>query len=411
MTVAFDAPFNTDPCLGLLSKFRQVRQYSAQLIAPLSAEDCALQASPFVSPAKWHLAHTTWFFETFILLEGGSRYQPFNAQYQVLFNSYYNGVGEQFSRPKRHLLSRPGLAEILNYRQHVDEHMTRLIEHADAKQRALIELGLNHEQQHQELLLMDLKYCFYQNPTFPVYSNPKLDAPVSLIHHQGFESFSGGLFEIGNNGQEFCFDNETPKHQTYIPAFQLSRSLVNNAEYLAFIQDGGYQQALLWLSDGWAWREQNNITQPLYWLEQDGEWFEYSLQGLKPLNLKHAVSHVSFYEAHAFAQWKKARLPTEAQWEVAAQQTLYGPHQTDLAHMFDHNWQWTQSAYQPYPGFKTPEGAVGEYNGKFMCNQMVLRGGCDLTPAHHSRMTYRNFFYPQDQWPKTGIRLAKDANE
>ncbi|MGR6871968.1 ergothioneine biosynthesis protein EgtB [Pseudomonas sp. HK3] len=411
MSVAFDAPLTADRHISLQAKYQQVRQYSEQLISPLSAEDCALQAAPFVSPAKWHLAHTTWFFETFLLLEHSKGYQPFNSQYQVLFNSYYNGVGEQFARPKRHLLSRPSLSDVLNYRQHVDQHMTAFFDAASDEQLALVELGLNHEQQHQELLLMDLKYSFYQNPLFPVYDNPKLDVPAPLIHHDGFESFSGGLFEIGTSGHEFCFDNETPQHQTFLQPFQLSRSLVNNAQYLAFVEDGGYEQPLLWLSDGWAWRQQQQIAHPLYWVNQNGHWYEYSLQGLRPLNTNQAVSHISFYEAHAFAQWQGSRLPTEAEWEVAAQQTLYGPHQTSLAHMFDHNWQWTQSAYQPYPKFKAPEGAVGEYNGKFMCNQMVLRGGCDLTPAKHSRITYRNFFYPQDQWPKTGIRLAKDINE
>jgi ergothioneine biosynthesis protein EgtB len=408
MSVALDTPLSTDPATRLLARFQQVRQYSEQLISPLSPEDCALQASAFVSPAKWHLAHTTWFFETFLLLEHMASYQPFNHQFQVLFNSYYNGIGEQFARPKRHLLSRPSLTDVLDYRQHVDKQMEAFIDTAASEQLALIELGLNHEQQHQELLLMDLKYSFFQNPLFPVYAAPKLDAPASLVEHQGFEEFVGGLFEIGHKSQDFCFDNETPKHQTFLQPFQLSRSLVNNAEYLAFIEDGGYEHAMLWLSDGWAWRQQNKMAHPLYWVKQGAEWFEYSLQGLKPLNLRQAVSHISFYEAQAFAQWQNCRLPTEAEWEVAAQQTLQTSGPSRLAQMFDHNWQWTQSAYQPYPGFKAPEGAVGEYNGKFMCNQMVLRGGCDLTPAQHSRITYRNFFYPQDQWPKTGIRLAKD---
>lgn len=408
MSVALDTPYHTDSPSPLLARYQQVRQYSEQLISPLSPEDCALQAAPFVSPAKWHLAHTTWFFETFLLLKFMPVYQPFNQAFQVLFNSYYNGIGEQFPRPKRHLLSRPSFSEVRDYRRHVDQQMLAFIEQATDEQLALVELGLNHEQQHQELLLMDLKYSFFQNPLFPVYDKPNVDTSTDVSQPNKFKSFAGGLYEIGHDGQGFCFDNETPRHQTFIHPFQLSVSLVSNEEYLAFINDGGYQQALLWLSDGWAWLQQHKLSHPLYWVQQDGEWFEYSLQGLKPLNLKQAVSHVSFYEAHAFAQWKGCRLPTEAQWEVAAQQTLQTPDSPSLSQMFDHNWQWTQSAYQPYPGFKAPEGAVGEYNGKFMCNQMVLRGGCDFTPAQHSRITYRNFFYPQDQWPKTGIRLAKD---
>ncbi|NVK37625.1 MAG: ergothioneine biosynthesis protein EgtB [Gammaproteobacteria bacterium] len=410
MSVAFHAEHGTDIPCARLAQYQQVRQHSEALIAPLSAEDCALQAAAFVSPAKWHLAHTTWFFETFILLPHVPGYQAYKTEYQHLFNSYYNGIGKQFARPKRHLLSRPSLQDILDYRHAIDDAIMRLLQDSEEWDE-LVVLGLNHEQQHQELLLMDLKYCFFQNPLFPVFGNSKIDAPAQLLIHEGYENFAGGLFEIGAQGSGFHFDNETPRHQIFLKNFQLARSLVSNEMYLAFIEDGGYEQAMLWLSDGWVWRQSENVTHPLYWVKQADQWFEYSLQGLKPLNKKQAVSHVSFYEAHAFAQWCGTRLPTEAEWEVAAHQTLYGPHQTTLAHMFDHNWQWTQSAYQPYPGFKTPQGAVGEYNGKFMCNQMVLRGGCDLTPEKHSRMTYRNFFYPQDQWVKTGIRLAKDLGE
>ena len=410
MSLALDASNLITTQQDVAQRYQHIRQYSLDLIQSLSAEDCALQAEPFVSPAKWHLAHTTWFFETFLLNEYAPAYVLFNERFQYLFNSYYNAVGAQFARPKRHLLSRPDLATILEYREHIDVAMLEFIEQANAEQLKLIELGINHEQQHQELLLMDLKYCFFQNPLFPEYGGAK-DIPVQLIHHAGFETFAGGLFEMGYQGKGFCFDNETPKHQTYLKSFQLSRSLVNNQEYLEFINDGGYEQSQHWLSDGWSWRQQNTIQHPLYWVEQDGEWFEYSLQGLKPLHLKQAVCHISFYEANAFANWKGCRLPTESEWEVAAQQSLFGPHQTTLAHMVDHNWQWTQSAYQPYPGFKTPKGAVGEYNGKFMCNQMVLRGGCDLTPKGHTRISYRNFFYPQDRWVKSGIRLAKDINE
>lgn len=411
MSVALRDHSDTDLHLKMLSQYQRIRQHSLSLIEPLSAEDCALQGAPYTSPVKWHLAHTTWFFETFLLLPNLTSYQSIHPQYQYLFNSYYNGVGQQYPRPKRHLLSRPSLDDILKYRRQVDVAMSQFIEGASDQQLALVELGIHHEQQHQELLLMDLKFNFFQNPLFPTYGASHVDGPKQLIQHEGFQSFSGGLFEIGNQAESFCFDNETPKHQTYLQPFQLSRSLVTNGEYLEFIEDGGYHTPDNWLSDGWAWVQQSGAQHPLYWLKKKGDWFEYSLQGLKPLNLKQAVSHISFYEALAYAQWRGCRLPSEAEWEVAAQQTLYGPHQTSLAHMFDHNWQWTQSAYQPYPGFKVHDGAVGEYNGKFMCNQMVLRGGCDLTPPQHSRITYRNFFYPQDQWPKTGIRLAKDVSD
>ena len=388
-----------------LQAYQAVRSHSLKLIAPLSVEDCALQAAPFVSPAKWHLAHTTWFFETFILIKRFPDYRPYNYQFQVLFNSYYNGIGEQFPRPKRHLLSRPSLDEVIAYRNYVDQVMENVLSNdSSGELEALVTLGLNHEQQHQELLMMDLKYCFFQNTTYPAYYQNSRNLYDPTIEPVQFKIFSGGLFEVGTSSQEFHFDNETPAHQTYIQSFSCADRLITNGEYLQFIEEGGYQEPSLWLSDGWAWVNEVEAKQPLYWLKQDGQWMEFGLFGLQPMDPYAPVTHVNFYEAYAYAQWAGARLLTEFEWEVAA-----AANETELSQMMNTVWQWTQSAYQPYPGFRAPEGAVGEYNGKFMCNQMVLRGGCEITPKDHARLTYRNFFYPQDQWPVTGIRLAKDV--
>mgnify|MGYP005987195185 CR=1 FL=1 len=399
--------------------YMQVRQQSLALIEPLSAEDCALQASAFVSPAKWHLAHTTWFFETFILIPNISGYEPFNTHFQVLFNSYYNGVGEQFLRPKRHLLSRPSLAEVQLYREHVDQAMQQCLSVNFTKNQPevakLITLGLHHEMQHQELLLMDLKYSFFQNPLFPVYSNSRLpisNTALPLV----FDSIKGGIQQFGHQGDEFHFDNEQPRHKQFVADFKMANRQITNGEYLEFMKDGGYESALLWLSDGWAWlKQENQNAAPLYWVMQQDQWFEFTLHGLQALDLNAPVSHINFYEAHAYSQWAQKRLPTESEWEMVANQSdesLTNPafgqsfNSTNSECLFNQNWIWTSSAYQPYPGYKAAEGAVGEYNGKFMCNQMVLRGGCALTPSGHLRSTYRNFFYPQDRWPMTGLRLA-----
>ncbi len=396
---------------SLLLDYQKIRQYSEQLIAHLSAEDCALQAADFVSPAKWHLAHTSWFFETFILLPNSPDYVVFNDHFQVLFNSYYNGIGEQFPRPQRHLLSRPSLKEVLAYRRHVDAAMHALQDDVIAEQAALITLGLNHEQQHQELLLMDTKYNFFQNPLYPALLSEHKMAYSHGHKTIEFVKFSGGVKTIGSDASDdFCFDNETPQHNQYLADFQLSNRLVTNGEYLKFIQEGGYDNASLWLSDGWSalqksrLQDHSKIQAPLYWVQKKGQWLEYSLRGLIFMDPHQPVRHLSFYEASAYAVWADCRLPSEAEWEVAARQDS-----PELLQMFDVCWQWTQSAYAPYPGFKVATGAVGEYNGKFMCNQMVLRGGCGLTPDGHVRASYRNFFYPQDQWPMTGLRLAKDS--
>jgi ergothioneine biosynthesis protein EgtB len=423
-----------------LQAYQAIRSYSLALIQNLSAEDCSLQAAAFVSPAKWHLAHTTWFFETFILIPHVEGYQPFHKDFQVLFNSYYNGIGEQFSRPKRHLLSRPSLDQVVAYRQHIDAHMQLFLEQASGDDQALVMLGLNHEQQHQELLLMDLKYCFFQNPLYPSYaidSDTFLVASTELktIAPIQFVSFEQALIDMGVDNHivvdqsHFYFDNETPAHKTYVQKFQLADRLVTNGEYLQFIDDGAYDDASIWLSDGWAWlaavkkeipagQDTNSACAPLYWVKKDNQWFEFSMQGLQPLDLYAPVRHVNFYESLAYAQWSGCRLATEAEWEHGVKQSVkqilresadLRKGQAAIKQVDNEVWQWTQSAYQPYPGFKKPEGAVGEYNGKFMCNQMVLRGGCQLTSPDHTRATYRNFFYPQDQWPMTGIRLAKDA--
>ena len=396
---------------SLLLAYQQVRQASETLIAQLSAEDCALQAADFVSPPKWHLAHTTWFFETFILLPATPSYEAYDSRFQVLFNSYYNGVGEQFSRPQRHLLSRPSLEQVLAYRQHVDRAICALPTHELHGQADLINLGLHHEQQHQELLLMDTKYNFFQNPLYPAVLSSDEFPYGQRSAEMAFVSFAGGLQTIGANGHdEFCFDNETPPHRCYLPDFQLAERLVSNGEYLQFIQDGGYDEPSLWLSDGWSALQQDraqakpSLKTPLYWVQQEGRWYEFGLHGLTPMDPNRPVCHLSFYEASAYAQWAACRLPSEAEWEVAARQAL-----ASMTQMFDVCWQWTQSAYAPYPGFKVAAGAVGEYNGKFMCNQMVLRGGCALTPKGHVRASYRNFFYPKDRWPMSGLRLARDA--
>ncbi|EAT11256.1 ergothioneine biosynthesis protein EgtB [Bermanella marisrubri] len=401
----------------LLNRYQWVRGQSEALISPLSIEDCNLQAAAFVSPAKWHLAHTTWFFETFILLQHRHDYQVYDEHFQYLFNSYYNGIGEQFSRPNRHLLSRPTLDQIQHYRADIDDQMCSLITEGISNEVAqLIELGLNHEQQHQELLLMDIKYCLFQNPLYPAYDAELKTDSIAPLRPLEMLEYDEQVVSIGREGTfDFCFDNETPKHKTLLTPFALANRLVSNAEYLQFISDGGYDNPLLWLSDGWSWRQQQKCSAPYYWLKRDGRWFEYTLAGLQPLNPNQPLCHINYYEAQAFATWSGKRLPTEFEWEWVANKEIempknerLHPHYSVDNDFFHQVWQWTQSAYQAYPGYKPAAGAVGEYNGKFMTNQYVLKGGCALTPEGHVRTTYRNFFYPQDFWPMTGIRLAED---
>jgi ergothioneine biosynthesis protein EgtB len=388
-------------------RFRQVRDHSEHLCAHLSAEDCNLQAIAETSPLKWHLAHTSWFYETFILKPFSPGYRPFHKHFEVLFNSYYNGIGQQHPRSKRHLLSRPGLDEVLAYRKAVDRAMTSLLEHPTACEQPGIserlELGLNHEQQHQELMLTDLKYNFSCNPLLPAYMEGTL--PEATAGKGGFEFYKGGLVEIGQDIDEgFSFDNERPRHKTWLEPYALCRNLVTNGEFREFIADGGYRRPELWLSDGWSHIRQEGWTHPLYW-SLDGIHPEvFTLRGPRPLRDQDPVCHLSYYEADAFARWAGARLPTEAEWEHACRQSGQS-----LANMFGQVWQWTSSAYRGYPGYQVAPGAIGEYNGKFMCNQFVLRGSSCATPAGHSRPSYRNFFYPPDRWQFTGLRLASDA--
>jgi ergothioneine biosynthesis protein EgtB len=411
-------------------RFLAVRNSTAELCRTLSPEDCNLQAMPDTSPAKWHLAHTTWFFETFVLAEFSAGYLPVNPLYSVLFNSYYNGVGEQFPRPQRAVLSRPDFAEVMAYREAVDREVADLLSdsaHPQADQiSARVELGLHHEAQHQELLLTDLKYCLFQNPMFPVYRETgglhAATNPVAL----DFIACPGGQLEIGHSGEGFCFDNELPRHIEYLPPFKLANRLVTNGEYLEFIAADGYRNPEYWLADGWSEVQQQGWRQPLYWGAVDGRWLEYTLGGLQPLDEAAPVAHISFYEAQAYAAWAGKRLPTEAEWEsVAHGRTVAGnlaetgqlqPRAADsgdstVMQLYGDCWEWTNSAYLPYSGYKAPAGAVGEYNGKFMSGQMVLRGGSCLSRSFHIRSSYRNFFYPRDRWQCTGIRLADDLSE
>ena len=427
----------------LLSNFQRIRQQSLKLCHELEIEDFELQADAFVSPIKWHLAHTSWFFETFIL-KNTPNYQVFHPQFEYLFNSYYNAVGKQFPRDKRGLMSRPTVQEVKAYRQYVDQRLNALLSDTEAlttEQYDLITLGLNHEQQHQELMLTDLKYNLSFNPLYPIYAKAKFpleQAPYNnennIVEPLNFIEFGGGIYNVGHKGIGFSFDNETPRHQSLVQDFRLAHRLITNEEYCQFIDAGGYQDPQYWLADGWAWVQSNNITGPLYWqLESEGEQppqrYEFRLTGYGQLHPQQPVTHVSFYEADAYARWAGKRLPSEHEWEVASKKReikgtfvetqsfhplIIKPSNEDypndgMKQLFGDCWQWTQSTYAPYPGFKTPEGAVGEYNGKFMCNQMVLRGGSCVTPKDHLRTTYRNFFYPQDRWQFTGIRLAEDV--
>ena len=402
----------------LLDRYQQVRQVSEKICQPLAIEDYTIQSMPDVSPPKWHLAHTTWFFETFLLLPYLPGYTVFHPQFGYLFNSYYEAVGARHPRHQRGLLSRPTVAEVYRYRAHVDRDMMELlcsVEHPDLAD--LLILGLHHEQQHQELLLTDIKHILALNPLHPIYRDD-LQPPTFTDSTFQWLKYSGGLYSIGHQGDEFAFDNESPRHQTYLQDYKLGNRLVTNGEYLEFIQTGGYQEAKYWLAEGWATVQAHQWRSPLYWELIDNDWYVMTLGGLQRVDERKPVCHVSFYEADAYATWKGKRLPTEAEWEIATidlPQTgnfldsdyLDPTPANNLHHQFFGDvWEWTQSAYLPYPGFQIADGAIGEYNGKFMCNQMVLRGGSCVTSANHIRPTYRNFFPPSTRWQFSGIRLA-----
>jgi ergothioneine biosynthesis protein EgtB len=411
--------------ISLLEKYLAVRRTSMQLCAPLTVEDHSLQSMPDASPAKWHLAHTTWFFETFLLSEYLKDYRPFRSAFRSLFNSYYNAVGDRPLRALRHILSRPGLDEVHSYREHVDDAMVQFLSLDPGPEVLdLVVLGINHEQQHQELIITDVKNGLWTNPLRPPYRPTREGGEAASTAAQSsqleWRSFGEGVYAVGFEGGRFTFDNEGPRHDVYLGPFRLASRLATNAEYIEFMRDGGYSKAELWLSDGWDCIHSNQWTAPLYWEQRDGKWWSYTIEGMKPLDLNEPVCHVSYYEADAFARWAGARLPTEFEWEIAARPSAVAGNLLEtgalhprvvravepLAQIFGDVWEWTGSAYLPYPNFQPATGAVGEYNGKFMCNQMVLRGGSCATPQSHIRATYRNFFPPHARWQFMGIRLA-----
>ena len=417
---------NLAPETALVSRYAETRATTEALAVALSVEDCVIQSMPDASPVKWHLAHTSWFFETFVLAPHRPGYALYDAAFRVLFNSYYNAVGDKHPRPQRGLLSRPSLESVRAYRRHVDRAMEALFaaDDAPAMLADLIELGVNHEQQHQELILTDVKHMLSCNPLKPAYAASRRSATAPADAPAGWVEFGERLTEIGHEPPGFSFDNETPRHRAFVPAFALATRPVSNAEYLAFIDDGGYTRPELWLSEGWDWIHSNAIAAPGYWERDGNAWRYFTLGGMLALEPDAPVCHVSLYEADAYARWAGARLPTESEWEVAAcglpvtghfledgwLRPRAGPNGADsLRQMFGDVWEWTQSAYAPYPGFRSAPGAVGEYNGKFMCNQYVLRGGSCATPRSHIRATYRNFFPAAARWQFTGIRLARDA--
>ena len=419
---------NLTQARSLLQRYQTIREASLNLCAPLELEDFVAQPVIFVSPPKWHLGHVTWFFENFILAKYQAGYTLFNERLNYCFNSYYQSQGPRILRNKRGNLTRPPLQEVLAYRKHVDEHIARLLLKfqngaVPTELATLIEVGLQHEQQHQELLVTDIKYILGHNPLHPAYQEqpatpPTTPAPLAFI------PISEGVYEIGHQGEGFCWDNELSVHKAYIHEFGIANRLITNGEYMEFITDGGYDNFEHWLDEGWAWVQQLEVKAPLYWYEQDGEWWHYTLGGLQKVNPHQPVAHISYFEADAYARWRGMRLPTEQEWEAACRQLHHDiPEyanfaETNLLHpriqrdntdnqLLGDSWEWTGSAYLPYPNYPRFKGALGEYNGKFMVNQMVLRGGSCATPRSHIRISYRNFFHADERWQFTGIRLAK----
>jgi len=415
-----------DSGTDFIPRYRSVRTLTEKLAAPLGPEDQCIQSMPDASPTKWHLAHTTWFFETLVLMPYARDYVPYDSRYQYLFNSYYEALGPRHPRPQRGLLTRPTAEEVLAYRRHVDTAMERLFAHSGQTERLkfedLAELGLNHEQQHQELILTDIKHAFSCNPLLPTYV-PAVPAAVKSAPPLGWADYAGGIVPIGHAGDSFAFDNEGPRHLVVLSPYRLASRPIHCGEYLDFIADGGYRRPEFWLSDGWAMVQTQGWTAPLYWANEDGDWRIFTLNGVQPVKPDEPVVHVSFYEAAAYAAWAGKRLPTEFEWEAAAvAEPAAGnfldparPHPKPapagerIAQLYGDAWEWTRSSYDPYPGFKPLPGAVAEYNGKFMCGQMVLRGGSCATPPGHIRASYRNFFPPSARWQFSGIRLAEDA--
>lgn len=413
----------------LLDRYQYIRRQSLRICAPLQTEDYVAQPVPFVSPPKWHLGHTTWFFENFILAEQMEDYQRFNESLNYCFNSYYQSQGPRILRDKRGNLTRPSLETVRAYREYVDEHMDRFLDQyaqdgLPEDLALLLEVGLQHEQQHQELLVTDIKYILGHNPMHEPYQTDHTPVKSPEPAPLSFTPVKEGVYTIGHQGEGFCWDNEQGAHKTYLHDFAIANRLITNGEYMAFIADGGYEHFGYWLDDGWSWVQEQEVRAPLYWYKQEDDWWHYTMQGLQPVDLNAPVTHINYYEADAFANWKGMRLPTEQEWEAACRLLCQGiPEEANFVEserfhpaapvnsqdfqMLGNTWEWTGSAYLPYPNYPRFKGALGEYNGKFMVNQMVLRGGSCATPRSHIRMSYRNFFYPQERWQFTGLRLAK----